>query len=191
MIALFLKESQSLIAEGGWVFLGLLALSFGIAFALMSLWCSLQFPQAPVMSSREWRRLLDERCPSSELVARLRQSLNGRDLTGELEEIDGRLFAIADRRFPFAFVLIGAAPLVGLLGTVSGMFTTFDGMSGVAASAPVDTIAKGVSEALITTQAGLVIGVPSFIVCFLLKSHFDRLRLSFQGVVSALLQSDQ
>jgi len=55
--------------------------------------------------------------------------------------------------------LTAAAPLLGLLGTVSGMIQTFDAVSAVA----VDTgsrVAGGISSALITTQFGLVIAVP-------------------------------
>lgn len=188
MIDRFFSELVALSEEGGWVFWGLVALAFGIAFALLSLWRSLQMTEAPVLAPKDWRALLAGTRPPMPLVARLRESLGQRDLAGALEEIDHQLFATPTRRFPFAFVLIGAAPLIGLLGTVTGMFTTFDGMSGVATSAPVDIISKGVSEALITTQTGLVIGVPSFIVCSLLKERFDRLRLSYQHVASLLMQ---
>lgn len=190
MIDRITSEIAALSHEGGWVFWGLVALAFGISFALLSLWRSLRLPEAPLLAPRDWRRLLAGRHPPVPLVTRLRESLGRRELPGALEEIDQQLFATPARRFPFAFVLIGAAPLIGLLGTVSGMFTTFDGMAGVAASAPVDIISKGVSEALITTQTGLVIGIPSFIVCSLLKDRFDRLRLAWQHVASLLLQKN-
>ncbi len=55
--------------------------------------------------------------------------------------------------------LAGAAPLLGLSGTVAGMLHTFDVLSrsGSALTAP---LASGISEALITTQIGLVIAIP-------------------------------
>jgi biopolymer transport protein ExbB/TolQ len=59
----------------------------------------------------------------------------------------------------------------------------------VAASAPIDVISDGISEALITTQTGLIIGVPTFIVCAWLKSRYDELLLHFQKLESRLLQS--
>ncbi len=86
--------------------------------------------------------------------------------------------------------MIGAAPLVGLLGTVSGMFTTFHGMSTASASAPVDVISAGISQALITTQTGLVIGVPTYIVCAWLKSRYENLVLRFRQLESQLLNSE-
>jgi len=80
------------------------------------------------------------------------------------------------RRIDFCFVLIGAAPLVGLLGTVSGMLTTFSGLAARTTAAPMENISRGISEALITTQTGLIIAVPTFIVGTLLKRrHFHQM----------------
>ncbi|MEX2579986.1 MAG: MotA/TolQ/ExbB proton channel family protein [Verrucomicrobiales bacterium] len=184
-----LTEIQVLSSEGGWVFWALLGLAFGIAYALLSLWRAMRFPEAPLLSSNEWARLLDPRQEPRQLVENLRVRLNdSTDPSGRLREVGQKLFDVPRRRFPFAFVLIGAAPLIGLLGTVSGMFTTFRGMATATATSPIDVISKGISEALITTQTGLVIGVPTFIVCSWLKSRFEQQVLAFQQVESQLLQ---
>ncbi|MDQ8203466.1 MotA/TolQ/ExbB proton channel family protein [Pelagicoccus sp. SDUM812003] len=63
------------------------------------------------------------------------------------------------RQLKYANVLIVAAPLLGLLGTVIGMLETF---KGIGAEAGVDTtqaVADGVKVALITTQTGLMISI--------------------------------
>lgn len=78
------------------------------------------------------------------------------------------------RRLNFAFMLIGVAPLLGLLGTVTGMFATFDGMAAPGSGAPIGIISRGVSEALLTTQTGLIIAVPGFVVCALLRASFQK-----------------
>ncbi len=54
--------------------------------------------------------------------------------------------------------LTAAAPLLGLLGTVLGMIKTFTGM--LATGETIDFIAGGISQALITTQVGLVVAIP-------------------------------
>lgn len=58
--------------------------------------------------------------------------------------------------------LTTAAPLLGLLGTVMGMMTTFDAVSAVPALStnPGEWMAAGISRALITTQFGLVVALP-------------------------------
>jgi len=53
------------------------------------------------------------------------------------------------------------APMVGLLGTVTGMVTAFGAVAHDIASAKPVVLAAGVSQALITTVAGLIIGIPS------------------------------
>ncbi len=55
--------------------------------------------------------------------------------------------------------LTAAAPLVGLLGTVMGMMTTFEGVAEQGSGA-IDSVAGGISTALLTTQFGLVVAIP-------------------------------
>ncbi len=189
LIDQILTEAQSLATEGGWVFHALIILAFGIAYSLLSLWHSMRLPDAPILPSREWLTLLKGGSGIEEIRNRLRIQLrDSEDLGRHLQEIGQRLFAKSDRRFPFAFIMIGAAPLIGLLGTVSGMFTTFRGMSTASANAPIDIISEGISQALITTQTGLIIGVPTYIVCAWLRSRHEDLALKFRQLESQLLQ---
>jgi len=189
LAAQILTELRDLSSGGGWIFWALIALAFGIAYALVTLWNSLRFPDATILSPQEWRQLLLHPGSSPATLDRLSASISSaRDPDRHLQEIGQHLFAIPDRRFPFAFVMIGAAPLLGLLGTVSGMFKTFGGMATSSVNAPIDVISAGISEALITTETGLVIGVPTLIVCTLLKSRFDDLVLRYRRLESQLLQ---
>lgn len=58
-------------------------------------------------------------------------------------------------------ICVGAAPLLGLLGTVTGMLATFAALaSGSGGEKTMGQIAEGISEALITTETGLVISLP-------------------------------
>ena len=56
------------------------------------------------------------------------------------------------------------APLAGLLGTVSGMIETFDSLGNQALFAATGGVAGGISQALLTTQMGLVVAIPGVIV---------------------------
>lgn len=60
-------------------------------------------------------------------------------------------------------VLLVIAPLLGLLGTVSGMIETFDSLQDMTFMSQDGGIAKGISQALITTQFGLSISVPGLV----------------------------
>lgn len=59
------------------------------------------------------------------------------------------------------------APLLGLLGTVSGMISMFKMMT-LFGSGDATTVSGGISEALITTELGLIVAIPSLIVSALL-----------------------
>ena len=65
-------------------------------------------------------------------------------------------------------VCASIAPLLGLLGTVSGMITTFKMMT-IFGTGDASTVSGGISIALITTELGLVVAIPSLIASALLS----------------------
>ncbi len=64
-----------------------------------------------------------------------------------------------DRFGGFVMVLAAVAPLLGLLGTVTGMITTFDMITEYGTGDP-KMLSGGISEALITTMFGLIVAIP-------------------------------
>ena len=68
-----------------------------------------------------------------------------------------------ERRLPLLAVIVTASPLLGLLGTVTGMVKTFTLIT-VFGTGSADKLASGISEALVTTQLGLTIAIPTLIV---------------------------
>jgi biopolymer transport protein ExbB len=180
------QEFQTLNSEGGWVFWCLLALAFGISFAIISIWGLLRLPNTPVINGAQWRDLLLEGSRSMDLLKTLRKKISEKKLGGQLNQIEAQMFSSLKRRIPFTFVLITTAPMVGLLGTVSGMNTTFSGMADASSAGPSSVIAEGVSEALITTSTGLMIAIPSYIILFYLWVQYRRLRHGFRLIESRL-----
>ena len=68
-----------------------------------------------------------------------------------------------DKRLPTLAVIAAVAPLLGLLGTVSGMIQLFDVITAYGTADP-KLLAGGISIALVTTQAGLGLAIP-FMLC--------------------------
>ena len=60
--------------------------------------------------------------------------------------------------------MITAAPLLGLLGTVTGMVTTFESLSGHSPEKIMEGLARGISEVLVATESGLVVAIPALLV---------------------------
>ncbi len=69
-------------------------------------------------------------------------------------------------------VLAGAATLLGLLGTVAGMVASFNVVTVHGTGEP-SLLAKGISQALITTEAGLVVALPLLLVHSYLSSRVE------------------
>ena len=67
-----------------------------------------------------------------------------------------------ERFLPFIAVTAGTAPLLGLLGTVTGMITTFKLIT-IFGTGDAKSLSTGISEALITTEFGLIVAIPSLI----------------------------
>ncbi len=61
-------------------------------------------------------------------------------------------------------VIVYSAPLLGLLGTVSGMIETFDSLQSMTLFSQSGGIAGGISQALITTQFGLAVAIPGLLM---------------------------
>ena len=78
-------------------------------------------------------------------------------------------------------VLAAIAPLLGLLGTVTGMITTFDVLA-VFGTGNAKAMAGGISEALITTQTGLLVAVPGLYM----KGFLDRRARKLQQRIAAV-----
>lgn len=70
--------------------------------------------------------------------------------------------------------LAATAPLLGLFGTVLGMIDTFDIIS-VFGTGNAKALAGGISEAMISTQTGLLVGIPALLMCILLRQQARRL----------------
>jgi len=69
-------------------------------------------------------------------------------------------------------VLATTAPLLGLLGTVMGMLATFQGLNASSGNT-LDLVAAGISEAMITTETGLVIAVPALFLIMILGARIQ------------------
>lgn len=78
---------------------------------------------------------------------------------------------------PVINTVVMIAPLMGLLGTVTGMIETFDSLAEMALFTQSGGIAGGISQALFTTQMGLVVAVPGLLI----KSVLDRKQRRIQA----------
>ena len=80
--------------------------------------------------------------------------------------------------------LAAMAPLLGLLGTVSGMVATFDVIS-LFGTGNAKAMAGGISTALITTQSGLLVAIPGLFMGAYLKRKSAKIEVWLDGSTSS------
>jgi biopolymer transport protein ExbB len=104
-----------------------------------------------------------------------------------LESLRLRHEGFVKRYLGLISVLAGVAPLLGLLGTVGGMITTFTVISRFG-TGNAKALASGISEALITTQTGLVVAIPGLFLANYLHRRSEKLRVRMSRFCLMLLR---
>lgn len=137
----------------------------------------------------ECRSLLAERSTPTSRV--LRSTLNKAQgsaaaLEKSMEEALMIELARMERFLPTMQTLAAVAPLLGLLGTVTGMINTFQVITLFGTGDP-HMLSGGISEALVTTQLGLAVAIPIMMLHHLLNSRVDRLANDMEEKGTALI----
>ena len=166
-------------ASGGWLMLPLFLLTVFIYYTAFELWLRLE---SHFLVRGRVYRLSDQ-----EISARLdlgpvplRQILsscasNAEEVQRHFAEITSEFVPLINRRIRFLGIVVGIGPLMGLLGTVTGMLSTFDGMV-QSRGDKFQNVVHGVSEALITTQTGLIISIPAMAILSIIVQRRNMLR---------------
>ncbi len=97
----------------------------------------------------------------------------------------GRQILRYESSMVFLASIVSGAPFLGLLGTVWGVMVAFSAV-GVQESASIQTIAPGISSALLTTIAGLVVAIPSVFGYNYLFATTKRLITEIENFASSL-----
>jgi biopolymer transport protein ExbB len=92
-----------------------------------------------------------------------------------LDETVVRLVSSLDTHLATIRILAGVAPLLGLLGTVTGMMDTFDVIT-IFGTGNAKAMAGGISIALITTQTGLMVSIPGLYMSGFLTRRANNLK---------------
>ena len=99
-------------------------------------------------------------------------------LLTEVPQLDKHLNTLA--------VLAAAAPLLGLLGTVTGMIRMFEAITKFGTGDP-KLLAGGISEALITTEVGLSIAIPLLLIHNFLRNRRNRIQANMERYAMQIL----
>jgi biopolymer transport protein ExbB len=93
-----------------------------------------------------------------------------------------------ERFLPVLATTANVAPLLGFLGTVTGMIKSFDALAAAGLSNP-GLVALGIKEALITTAAGLAIAIPVQLVYNYFMSRINKFVRDIETATNMLLET--
>lgn len=173
------EELASYIEQGGLVMWPLVAatavLWFGLGYRLLSLTRGGRPPAHEAVS--RYRRDPHRRAEGFVAAAVVRALEVRRTHRGDIGRVlDEQLQPLTDAASKYRTLvrtIVVIAPLAGLLGTVGGMIEMFDSLADQTFYSQSGGVANGISQALFTTQFGLVIAIPGMIVGRLLDRRED------------------
>ncbi|HEY7754554.1 MAG TPA: MotA/TolQ/ExbB proton channel family protein [Steroidobacteraceae bacterium] len=123
------------------------------------------------------------------LAAGLANRHQGREIMKEVIEDTGRHVVHELERFLNPLGTIAAiSPLLGLLGTVTGMIQAFEAITSQGVGDP-QVLSGGIGEALITTAAGLIVAIPALIGYRYLRGLVDFLVVEMEKEAMKLVQA--
>jgi biopolymer transport protein ExbB len=179
-----------IVQAGGWLMVPIIACSvIAAAIILERLWTLQErrvLPKHIVTYVRDWMQhheleaehleKLHQSSPLGQILAAgLASRYDGRDIVRERIEDSGRHVVHELERYLNPLHTVAAiSPLLGLLGTVIGMIKVFAAIMANGVGNPA-SLAGGISEALITTAAGLGVAIPALIGHRYLRGRIDGL----------------
>lgn len=185
----------SIIFSGGWVgfmiILLLFALSMTAAYLvfehIMTLRRSEIMPEG--LGDEVRHRLIAGQIEEASQLCHQRPSFLSFVLLNGLAEIEGGWSAVEKsiedataeqsarlfRKIEYLSVIGNIAPMVGLLGTVTGMVFAFQQVANTQGSAGAGDLAEGIYQALVTTVGGLLVAIPSLGAFAVFRNRVDQL----------------
>lgn len=103
------------------------------------------------------------------------------------DEVFDVLIRKVDQKLIIIATLIAAAPMTGLLGTVLGMLSMFDGLSAGGGKQSMEMISAGMKEALFTTLTGLVVALPGMFFALVVREKRNQLATVLSQLQAAIV----
>jgi biopolymer transport protein ExbB len=168
------------LAGGYWMgaIFALALVMFGLGIHLHFKLRRLGIRSVPESTWRRWINHPDERRgPIGRLLDFVTGNTSLADMATSFEDLRATEVVPFERDLRVMKVCVSAAPLLGLLGTVTGMLATFNALaSGSGGEKTMGMVAGGISEALITTETGLVVALAGLFFRYQLVRRHERVK---------------
>ena len=189
--------------KGGWIMLPILALS------VIAIWIFLErffaIRRASKVDNSFMNRIKDyihegkidsalSLCESNDTpvskmiskgVKRIGRPLN--DVNAAIENIGNLEVSKLEKNLPTLATVAGAAPMIGFLGTVMGMIQAFYAMANAGNNIDVSLLANGIYTAMVTTVAGLIVGIIAYFAYNILVAKVEKVVFTMEATTTEFM----
>ena len=109
-------------------------------------------------------------------------------VTKAMEDYAPKAMAVLEKRLGTMVLVASISPLIGMCGTVTGMINSFSVMA-EAAGLDAGAVAGGISEALITTAAGLIIAIPGVVAYNMFQKKVEDWNVQLETAIAEFAQA--
>lgn len=102
------------------------------------------------------------------------------DINAAIENVGSLEVAKLEKNIPMLATVSGAAPMLGFLGTVTGMVRAFYDMSMAGNNLDIQLLSSGIYQAMITTVAGLIVGIIAYFCYNILVARVQKIVFKLQ-----------
>jgi len=109
------------------------------------------------------------------------------DMQNAMQEVSEREISKLHRKLEYLSFIATSAPMMGLLGTVTGMIASFNQIARTEGAARPSQLAGGISEALVTTCLGLIVAIPAMFFVAFFRNRIESYVAEAEAAVEKLM----
>ena len=103
------------------------------------------------------------------------------DIQTAVENVGNVEVARLEKGLPYLATIAGGAPMIGFLGTVTGMIRAFFNMAQAGNNIDITLLSSGIYEAMVTTIGGLIVGIVAYFLYNLLVTQINKVVFTLEG----------
>ena len=109
------------------------------------------------------------------------------DVNAAIEIVGNLEISKLEKGLPVLASVAGGAPMIGFLGTVSGMIQAFYDMANAGNNIDITLLSSGIYQAMVTTVAGLIVGITAYFAYNILVSNVEKVIFKMEAATSEFL----
>jgi biopolymer transport protein ExbB len=109
------------------------------------------------------------------------------DVSAAIENVGNLEIQKLEKGLPALGSVAGGAPMLGFLGTVTGMIRAFYDMANAGNNIDITLLSRGIYEAMVTTVAGLIVGITAYFAYNILVSNIEKVVYKMEATTTEFM----